>query len=713
MFNSQYDIYFDNLLNNMLEGVAIHKMIFDENGKAIDYIILKVNKGFENILGYKKEESEGKLASDLYGSVPAIDEYSDVVINKTSKKFEYYYSEMKKYFNVSVAPWDDLGFITIFSDITELIYRNEFNKNLIQTIPYKMEIVDKYGTILFTNKIMQDDMGDIIGKKCWDVHHDDRKQCINCPLHHKIKIGVTKTIETRNVFYGRTYEISHTGIIFNNEEVILEIFQDITERKRSENRLSRAEIISKIGNWEYHIKKNIVLVSDGAKKIYGVDKFNNEFKLEEIKKYPLSEYRTLLDDSLKNLIENNKPYDVEFKIKTNKGDIKTIRSVANYDSDNEIIFGILQDITSQKQNEEALEKSNAVKSVFLSTISHELRTPMNAIIGFSDIILSNNKNKESERFLKSINSNAKHLDELLNNILDYSKIESDALDILYEKFSVNELFDELYDIFEDLNYRKNLDFVKLEFIKNRDKKIKSDYLRLKQVLYNIISNSIKFTENGFIKISFTFDNNYITFKLEDTGIGIPKDQISHVFDRFWQYDSGSRKKYKGTGLGLSISKSIVELLNGDIWLESELNKGTTFYVKVPLKEKIKKVKINKKIDFTKKNVLIVDDIPIVYSLLGIYLNSLDVNIISANGGKDAIEIYKKQKDKIDLIIVDLNLFDINGIELIKIIKNICGDCKIISKSGIKDQKNDLVDYHLKKPINKEKFFSILNEIWQK
>ncbi len=242
------------------------------------------------------------------------------------------------------------------------------------------------------------------------------------------------------------------------------------------------------------------------------------------------------------MIENNKPYDVEFKIKTNKGDIKTIRSVANYDSDNEIIFGILQDITSQKQNEEALEKSNAVKSVFLSTISHELRTPMNAIIGFSDIILSNNKNKESERFLKSINSNAKHLDELLNNILDYSKIESDALDILYEKFSVNELFDELYDIFEDLNYRKNLDFVKLEFIKNRDKKIKSDYLRLKQVLYNIISNSIKFTENGYIKISFTFDNNYITFKLEDTGIGIPKDQISHVFDRFWQYDSGSRQK---------------------------------------------------------------------------------------------------------------------------------------------------------------------------
>lgn len=713
MLISNYDIYFDNLLDNMLEGVAIHEMIFDDNGKAIDYRVLKVNKGFEKILGFKKEESEGKLASELYGNVPALSDYSDIVLNKISRKFDYYYPSMKRYFNVSVAPWDNIGFITIFSDITDFINKNEFNKNLIQTIPYKMEIVDKYGTILFINQIMLDEMGDVVGKKCWDIHHDDRKQCANCPLHTNIKIGITKTIETHNSYYGKFYEISHTGIIFNNEEAVLEIFQDITERKKYENRLSRAEIISKTGNWEYHINKNLVVVSDGAKKIYGLEKGGNEFKLEEIKKYPLSEYRTLLDDSLKDLVENNKQYDVEFKIKSNKGDIKTVRSVANYDSSNKIIFGILQDITIQKQNEEALEKSNAVKSVFLSTISHELRTPMNAIIGFSDIILSNNKNKESERFLKSINSNAKHLDELLNNILDYSKIESDALDILYEKFSVNDLFDELYDMFEDLNYRKNLDFVKMEFIKNKDKKISSDYLRLKQVLYNIISNSIKFTEKGIIKLSFTFDYNYITFKVEDTGIGIPKDQLSYVFDRFWQFDSGTRKKYKGTGLGLSISKSIVELLNGDIWLESEFNKGTTFHIKVPLREKITKIKINKKIDFTKKNILIVDDIPIIYSLLGIYLNSLNINIIYANGGKEAIEIYKKQKEKIDIIIIDLNLFDINGIELIKIMKNLCGDCKIISKSGIKDQKSELVDYHLKKPINKERLFSILNEIWQK
>ena len=206
---------------------------------------------------------------------------------------------------------------------------------------------------------------------------------------------------------------------------------------------------------------------------------------------------------------------------------------------------------------------------------------MSAIIGYSDIILKDNDNVDTLRFLKSINSNAKHLHELLNNILDYSRIESESLDIYYEKFYILDLLEELSDIFEDENYKKNINFVKLEFIKNNNKEIISDYLRLKQVLYNIISNSIKFTEKGYIKISFETFVDYVEFKIEDTGIGIPEEKIPFVFDRFWQCDSSSKKKYKGTGLGLSISKSIIELLNGKIWLESILGKGATFYIRIP------------------------------------------------------------------------------------------------------------------------------------
>lgn len=479
---SQYEICFNNLLSNILEGVAIHHLIFDNTGVPIDYLILKVNNGFEEMFGYTKLELEGKLASELYDNVPALENYSDVVLNKTSKKFEYYYLTTNKYFQVSVAPWNNIGFISIFTDITD-------------------------------------------------------------------KILTQKKLE------------------------------------ENDNRLIRAEIISKTGNWELHIENQIILASNGAKKIYGISNDLNYIKYEDVKNYVLPEYREFLDIELKKLIEFDKDYDVEFKIKTNN-EIKTIHSIANYDKKNKIVFGILQDISVQKQNEEALEKSNAVKSTFLSNISHELRTPMSAIIGYSDIILKNNNNVDTLRFLKSIKSNAKHLHELLNNILDYSKIESESLDVYYDNFSILELFEDLHDIFDDENYNKNLNFVKLEFISNKDKIIVSDYLRLKQVLYNIISNSIKFTENGYIRISFEIFFDYVEFKIEDTGIGIPEEKISFVFDRFWQCDSSSKKKYKGTGLGLSISKSIVDLLNGKIWLESVLNKGTTFYIRIPSENKI-------------------------------------------------------------------------------------------------------------------------------
>lgn len=364
---------------------------------------------------------------------------------------------------------------------------------------------------------------------------------------------------------------------------------------------------------------------------------------------------------------------------------------------------------------EKLEDAISIKSIFLSNISHELKTPMNAIIGFSELLLEPNNNQK-DRFLKSINSNAKHLDELLDNILDYAKIESNEFDLLYENFSINELFEELFDIFKDVNYKKNLDFVKLEFEIGNDKKIICDYLRLKQVLYNIISNAIKFTERGYIKIKFEELDDSIIFSIEDSGIGIPSDKIKFTFDRFWQADDSSKKNYKGTGLGLSISKSIIEMLNGDIWVESILHKGSTFFVKIPLEEMkpdLVIIKSKEKINFSGKTILIVDEIPINYSLLSIYLNSLQVKMIFTYSGKDALKIYKKQKEKIDLIVLDIKLHDMDGFELSKKLKELDADCKIISKSGLEINKNGNINYHLKKPFSKDKLVSVLSELWQK
>jgi PAS domain S-box-containing protein len=734
MKNKNYELYFDNLLNNMLEGVAIHQLVFDENNIPIDYIILKVNSNYKKITGLNNVE--GKLASEIYSGVTLLDEFSSVVIDKKAKKIEIFHQPLNIYFSISAAPWNDIGFITIFSDITQHVndrkilnknqklYRNIFEKSKAIKLlvnPINMNIVDANNSAIdfyehSIEELQKMKINEIniltfeeVLEKIKTVTKDEDEVIFNCK--HKIKSGKIKDVD----IYASIIESEDDDLLSLTIYDTTEIKKSQLELKNSQKRLLRAEIVSKTGNWEYHVDSNMILASEGAKKIYNINK--NYLSYEEIKKCPLPEYRKILDETMYNLIENGYAYDVEFKIKINS-EIKDIRSIANYDKKNKIVFGIIQDITTQKKNEEELEKSNSIKSVFLSNISHELRTPMNSIIGFSDILLERlNDNKETDiyKFLRSINSNSKHLDELLNNILDYSRLENDEFDIMYENFYINGLFDELFDIFENVNYSKNLNRVKLEFIKGEDRKIISDYIRLKQVLFNVISNSIKFTESGYIKISYTIVGEFIIFEVEDTGIGISPEQIQFVFDRFWQGDSTSRKKYKGTGLGLSISKRIVNLLSGEIYVESILNKKTIFKIKIPLEEinNDKNVVKNFKPDFSDKKVLILDEIPINYTLLSIYLNSLNINIESSTNEKDFIKKYNKMKNEIDLIFIDLNLKKVNIAELLKEIKKINSKCKIISKSGIENENINLIDYHLRKPINKNLLLSILNEVWQK
>lgn len=499
-------------------------------------------------------------------------------------------------------------------------------------------------------------------------------------------------------------------MIINNNNNIITIIDDI-------------EIINVINcnffgsdMYTFIIEKNgIILYCSEIKfcKFNLVDKKISEILIDN----EYDNFRKLMLES----IFTNKQVINEIKIQNRIYNI-IISPIVGYDLNVKYLLLNMCDITKNKKIENEikdiklkLDESNSIKSIFLSNISHELRTPLNAIIGFSDLLLTDKNEQNNQRFIKSINSNAKHLDELLSNILDYSRIESNDFDLLYEKFNIDDLFDELSDIFIDVNYKKNLDFVKLEFVKNKNIKLISDYLRLKQVLFNIISNSIKFTDHGHITISYYSDEKFITFKIEDTGIGIPLDKQNKVFDRFWQCDSSSTKKYKGTGLGLSISKSIVDMLDGEIWFDSVLNKGTTFFIKLKLDEiKQNTVENKNKINFIGKTVLLIDEIPVNYSLLGMYLNSLNFNILSATTGEDGIKIYKKHNKKINIVILDLNLTDIKTLDIIKDIKNI-KKCKIIAKCDKHMIDEDLCDfdYYIKRPISKEKLLQILNKIWQK
>jgi len=390
-------------------------------------------------------------------------------------------------------------------------------------------------------------------------------------------------------------------------------------------------------------------------------------------------------------------------------------------SDNiDFIFLHIFDIDMMKVINPPQEDSNDIlKSTFLSNISHELKTPMNTIIGFSDLLLlpQYKDNISRDRFIKAINTNAKHLEELLNNILDYAKIEAGQLDFLYENFEIGDIFCDLKLLFEDINLQKNQKSVKLIF-KDQNTKIVSDQFRIKQVLHNLLSNAIKFTDNGTIEVGCTpdFENATIKFYVKDTGIGIPDNRIDLIFDRFVQIDSSPTKKNKGTGLGLSIAKNIVELLGGTIWVDSVFGKGSTFYFRIPLEEiqddiTLKTKHVDESITYDNKVILLVDGIPDNYSLLSIMLKSKGIRCIYVDDGEEAINIYRKEKKIIDAVFLDINLATINGFEVAEKIKQINKKATIISISEIDVKDSRFIDYYMSKPYTRGKLLDILKQIF--
>ena len=237
----------------------------------------------------------------------------------------------------------------------------------------------------------------------------------------------------------------------------------------------------------------------------------------------------------------------------------------------------------EEQNEKIVE-ANKAKNEFLANISHELRTPLNSIIGFSEVLKEgiigelNNKQKE---YINDIYVSGVHLLGMINEILDISKIESNAMNVNYSKFDLNMSINEVINVIKPLSQKKNIE-IDCDISKNLE--LEADYQKVQQILYNLLSNAIKFTpNNGRISILTELEDDYIVIKIKDTGIGIDSKYLGKIFGKFVQLNSVYTKKESSTGLGLTITKELVELHKGKIYVESKINEGSTFIVKLPQK----------------------------------------------------------------------------------------------------------------------------------
>ncbi|MHB8906256.1 MAG: PAS domain-containing sensor histidine kinase [Melioribacteraceae bacterium] len=507
----------------------------------------------------------------------------------------------------------------------------EFNKSLLKTIPFGMSIVDETGNIIFISDSFKNIFKEeVVGKKCWDSYRDDKTQCGDCPLKKDINIGETLELESENILNGKIFHISHTAMIYQGKKAVLEIFQDITERKEAEQTIdllaqavrSTSDCISLTD-----INNNILFVNESFLKTYGYEEKeligqnialvnasnNQETTLEIIRNATLQKgwFGELL---------NRKKSGTVFPISLSTS------SVLNDKGEPYALIGITRDITDYKKAEEELHKYrnhledlvetrtkeldrtnkklqieiekekeiemmlqyslekekelNELKTRFISIASHEFRTPLTSILSSAELLKRYGKKWSEDKFnehAEKIMSSIEYLTDLLDDVLTISRSESGK--IVFNPLKIDlHLF--CWDIIEELKFNEDKNH-KLIFKYTADQEIfELDPKLIRFILTNLLSNAFKYSPKGS-KVEFLVfsTRDSVVMNVKDEGIGIPEEDRTHLFEPF--YRTKNVGEIEGTGLGLSIVKRAVDLHNGAISYHSEIGKGTTFNIKLP------------------------------------------------------------------------------------------------------------------------------------
>jgi PAS domain S-box-containing protein len=425
---------------------------------------------------------------------------------------------------------------------------------------------------------------------------------------------------------------------------------------------------------------------------------------------------------MKGLIKNEGLQNCELKLKRTSTDFFYGRLIAvpeQHQNKNKEQWRVaLIDVSVQKELELKLiiesakaKESERLKSAFLANMSHEIRTPLNGILGFASLIYEDCPDADTtHNYAEIINKNGERLLTLINKILDLSKIESGNMEIDEILFRPYSLIVELTDLFQLLAQKNGVE-IRIK-VKPADKElqIRSDKNKLAQVLTNLLSNATKFTPEGHIEIGYEIKNGHIHFFVSDTGIGISKEGLSRLFERFYQADKKNPYCSEGSGLGLSLSKAIVELLGGQIKIQSEQNKGSRFEFNVPCPFSCAESALNQH----GVEILVVEDDERQARLIEIYLQESKLKTYFAENSKKAID-YITQNKNIGLIILDINLPQMNGLELAQFIRNKRFQMPIVAMTGYSQEfvKRDALEVgcndYLEKPIDKYKLNKVIKK----
>ncbi|EIA08346.1 ATP-binding protein [Flavobacterium frigoris] len=373
------------------------------------------------------------------------------------------------------------------------------------------------------------------------------------------------------------------------------------------------------------------------------------------------------------------------------------------------------------------EESDKLKSAFLANMSHEIRTPMNGILGFADLLKEPGlTGEEQQNYIRIIEKSGARMLNIINDIIDISKIESGLMLLDLKGSNINEQLEYIYSLFKLEVEVKGVQLSVNNILPNSEIIIKTDREKVFAILTNLVKNAIKFTNKGSIELGYVHKGNYLEFYVKDSGIGIPKDRYDVIFERFIQADITNKMAHQGAGLGLSITKAYVEMLGGKIWVESEVGIGSIFYFTLPYDFRDEEKIVTKDVlqcdtnSLYGKNlkILFVEDDRISEFLFDKTCKMFGKEILKARNGSEAIEVCRNNPD-IDLILMDIQMPVLNGYEATQQIRQFNKDVVIIAQTAFvhieafeKSKAAGCNDY-ISKPIKKENLLALIQKHFNK
>lgn len=603
----------------------------------------------------------------------------------------------------------------------ELIYRNvnsEFEKQFYR----KEEVIGRKGSEVFPESMPE------------FLHFTKmaltEKRAITFPYYFKA-IDTFYDVVLKGTHHGNMIDI----FCLNSTE----LHKAQQKLSATNSKLAMALDIANIVPWKWDLKSKTILcdinrpielstdereVEDAQLSVPDSQYFAKIFK--EDRERVKQAYRDLIEGRAEKVKEEYRIIDVQ---KNNLHKVEWVEAQAAVDTRDKdgtplTLVGSSLVITNRKKMEQELttakdlaEESNRLKSAFLANMSHEIRTPLNAIVGFSGILASTEEEQEKQEYVSIIENNNTLLLQLISDILDLSKIEAGTLELNYSNVELNELMRELERGFL---LRVKTDAVKLEFVEPAEPCMAyTEKNRLSQLMINLVTNAIKFTEKGSIRFSYEMRENELYFYVTDTGCGIPKDKQQNIFGRFVKLNSFAQ----GTGLGLSICKTLMDRMGGRIGVESEEGKGSTFWFTLPYKPAVKEDKKQAPKDIqpvaverNKLTILIAEDNASNYKLFESILK-YDYHLIHAWDGMEAVEMFREHSPQI--VLMDINMPVMDGYEATREIRKFSAKIPIIAVTAFayaSDEQKVMesgFDGYMPKPINAKLLKAQLVDIMQK